>query len=222
MKSKVFAAALVACGLLAGRSAAQEKPKVYYGIRTGLNFCSFTAGTDATDNDVKLGFAIGPYLRFPLNDWISLQPEFLFSSKGGVYRSRRLPTPMDSQDVSYLYRVNLNYIDVPLLTTLRIAKIMHLQAGPQVSYLATANFRERPDKLDLAPYKRIGGAERFNRLDVALMVGTAVELGPLNFTVRYAYGFIPIAPEGRMFEGVRLMGDKKHNSVMQLSAGFEF
>lgn len=94
------------------------------------------------------GIQIGGYLRYSLLDKISIQPELLFSTRGihvrRYYDSERtdfsttspqLPTSGYTVNGSYSYRtkVNLFYLDLPVMVNYQITDNLKVHAGPVVS-----------------------------------------------------------------------------------------
>ena len=112
---------------------AQDPPML--GLKVGLNFSKF--------NDDKAqslaGFAGGGFLTYSLNDWLALQPEVIFTMKGGK---------LVEQATGYLpveFDIRLNYVEIPVLAKVQFFSgglfRPHLFAGPFVSYL-TENIRQ--------------------------------------------------------------------------------
>lgn len=105
------------------------------GLKAGLNFSKF--------NDDKAqslgGFSGGGFLTYNLNEWLTLQPEIIFTMKG---------SKLVEQATGYLpveFDIRLNYVEIPVLAKVQFFSDgtfrPHVFAGPFVSYL-TENIRQ--------------------------------------------------------------------------------
>jgi hypothetical protein len=104
------------------------RDKLQFGLKAGVNFSNVydTKGQEF-NADFKVGFAAGAFLAIPIGKYIGFQPEILFSQKG--YKST------GTFLVAYEFTHTTNYIDVPLLFTIRPSTFITLLAGPQYSFL---------------------------------------------------------------------------------------
>lgn len=95
----------------------------------GINGCQIHGDSYSGYN--KVGIFAGAALNARFNKRASLDLGFYFSQKG----SRHNPNPK-SGDYSY-YRVNLNYIDLPVSFRFRVNENYFVTAGPSIAYLAS-------------------------------------------------------------------------------------
>ncbi|WP_114781926.1 porin family protein [Botryobacter ruber] len=97
--------------------------QVSIGVRAGANYAGFD-GTSANENYDRIwGFHGGLTANFAVvEDFFSIQPEVLYSMKGG-----ELKTDVDKWKV--------NYIDIPVLGKIN-AGPLYFEAGPQLSIRA--------------------------------------------------------------------------------------
>lgn len=68
-------------------------------------------GKDSAETSSRVGLIAGGYVRFPINDRLSFQPEVLFTMKG---------VQLSEKANGGTVNVRLNYLDVPLLIRYRI------------------------------------------------------------------------------------------------------
>lgn len=80
------------------------------GLLIGTGFSSLGMETD-NDTGSVLGFQLGGFISFKLNDYLELHPEIAFVKKGGKEIS-----PYGSTIYNYIYRIN--YIELPILAKL--------------------------------------------------------------------------------------------------------
>jgi hypothetical protein len=78
--------------------------------------------------DSKFGFAGGVFFRIPLNEFVGFQPELLFSQKGFVGTGSMFNT-------TYKMTRTSNFIDIPLMLSVKPFSFLTVVAGPQFSYL---------------------------------------------------------------------------------------
>jgi hypothetical protein len=186
---------ILSIGLLASISAAAQAQSIKYGIKAGASLTTVT-GSDVDHAKNKFGFNGGVLANFGFNDMISIQPEVLYSMKGAKRD--------DTNDM----RVNLNYIDVPVLLKVSTgATGLFFEAGPQVGFLASAK-----TKLGGVSFDDKDGYKTID-FGYAAGLGFQVESGP-NIGLRYNGGFTNILKDAN--DGTI------RNSAFQLYVGFMF
>ena len=96
---------------------------VNIGIKGGLNVYTLSGNSDAT-YDPKASFHVGLLGHIHVVQHFAIQPEVVFSSQGTKY----------GNDL----KLNLNYINVPVLFQYMFDNGFRLQAGPQAAFLVSA------------------------------------------------------------------------------------
>jgi hypothetical protein len=156
------------------------KPKI--GLRTGTSLSKLNNGNEETD--FRFGFSFGGALKVPLNRYVSLQNELVFSKKGGSI------TYLTNLYYTGKVRYNLYYLDIPLLLKVRLGRGFYLVGGYQGSLMLDANI----DYVD--PYL-LGFAElnesELNSWDNSLVAGFSVGGLKRSFDVRLSYGLTDVA-----------------------------
>lgn len=100
-----------------------------FGLKAGTNFSNvYDSKSDDFDADGKFGFAGGVALSIPINKFLGVQPEVLFSQKGFKGKGRMF-------GVDYNFKRTTSYIDVPLQVALKPSEFITILVGPQYSYL---------------------------------------------------------------------------------------
>jgi Outer membrane protein beta-barrel domain len=100
-----------------------------FGVKGGANYSNeYDSKTSDFTSTSKFGVAAGAFLGIPIGQYFGVQPEILFSQKGFKASGKVLGSPYD------LTRTT-NYIDVPLLLTIKPIEYVSIVVGPQYSYL---------------------------------------------------------------------------------------
>lgn len=153
--------------VVTGSSAYAQEMNI--GIKGGLN--AYTIGGDDT-NDIKtkLGFNVGLLGHIHLSEQFGLQPEIVYSTQGAK-----------SNDGSDL-KLNLDYINVPVLFQYMYDNGFRIQAGPQLGFLTNAKAKGDGVSVDVK--------DAFKTIDFALSVGASYVDPASGFGVdaRYNYG----------------------------------
>ncbi len=140
---------------------------VNIGIKGGLNLYTISGDNDGS-NEYKPSFHIGLLGHIHLADNFALQPELVFSGQGAKYG--------DDQ------KLDLNYVNVPLLFQYMFDNGFRLQAGPQVGFLVSAD----ADGTDVK--------DNLKGTDVGLGIGASYVNPTSNFgfDARYNHGLTNI------------------------------
>lgn len=115
--------------LLAQDPALDNREKVKFGLKAGLNYSNvYNSQTDAFRADPKFGLAGGAFVSIPITKYFGFQPEILLSQKGFEGEGTLLGSP-------YNFKRTTTYIDVPFQIAVKPSEFLTLIAGPQFSYL---------------------------------------------------------------------------------------
>jgi hypothetical protein len=96
--------------------------ETHFGLKAGVNLSSVDI-TNSDDFKSKAGIHIGGLAHIHINDHFALQPELVYSMQGGKDGDEKL---------------NLNYINIPVLAQYMINDGFRLQTGPQLGFLTSA------------------------------------------------------------------------------------
>jgi hypothetical protein len=185
---------VLSLGLLAGISFASQAQSIKYGVKAGASLTSFS-GEDSDGAKSKFGFNGGVVANFGLSDMFSIQPEVLYSMKGAK---------VEGTDG----RLNLNYIDVPVLVKVATGETgLFFELGPQVGFLASA--KAKTDDISVNYKDAIKSVD----FGYAAGLGFQAASGPM-VGLRYNGGFTNVGKDNSA-------GSTK-NSAFQLYVGFMF
>lgn len=159
--------------LFLGVAIAAGGQELKFGVKAGSNFSSI----DITGDKTKVGFSGGVLGQLKISKF-AIQPEILYSMQGakvnnGVYNGK----------------MNLDYINIPVMLQYYFVKGFNIEVGPQVGFLASAKFK--PDGASSYSIKN-----KVNKTDFSINVGAAYELPVLPVGV-YARCMIGLRDVGK-------------------------
>lgn len=164
--------------------AQSENVTTEFGIKGGLNMSNLYKN-DADDKNVLFGFNAGLYATLPISDFVAIQPELLFTTRGSELE---YDNPGDNQKIKF----KLNYIELPLLVRANITKNFNIHAGGYASYLVSSKVTgEGP-----LEFENEFDTDDFNKFDAGLAAGIGVDFNPLSVGLRYNYGLTTIVKDG--------------------------
>lgn len=181
-----------------------------FGVKGGLNLSNLYVD-DVQDENMKTSFNLGLYAKIPLAKGFSLQPELLYSGKGAklAYNNVLLGTGE--------YRFNLNYVELPVLAVVNIAKNLNLQAGGYAAYLAAANITRLNSSTSTIDKIKDLKTSDFNRFDYGLAGGLGLDVQNFTIGARYNYGLNQVGKGNASIAGQATKNSK--NSVISLFIG---
>ncbi len=137
----------------------KSQEKIQFGVKGGVNFTTMTSNDYLYDEKYKTGLYLGATVEIPLGKKFSIQPEILYSSQGIkgkalVNYPSLVPGPMP---VFYAEH-KLDYIKIPILAKLYLAKNFSLEIGPSFNFLVNDEFTYNSyTQTDLAKKFEFGG-----------------------------------------------------------------
>ncbi|MBL7108046.1 MAG: PorT family protein [Candidatus Cloacimonetes bacterium] len=177
------------------------------GVKVGLNLSTFTgddADWEGVDKKMRIGFAIGGFITYEINEMFALQPELYYSMQGAKYKSS------EGEDGTLIFKYN--YIQVPILAKVNIpvegSVAPNIFLGPAIGIKVSSKiwWEEEGEEEE-------EDAEDVKSTDFGLVFGAGVEFGKITVDARYNLGLSTIADEGD--------ADDK-NSVISLMVGYSF
>ncbi|HSZ73131.1 MAG TPA: porin family protein [Cytophagaceae bacterium] len=105
------------------------------GFKAGANLSNVY--DEKADNFVandKVGFVGGIFFSIPINKFLGIQPEVLFSQKG-FQSTRTYSSGPFLPNYTVKYSTTTNHIDIPLMVQIKPTNFMTIVLGPQYSYI---------------------------------------------------------------------------------------
>ena len=193
-KSILFMAAFVLSTTFA---AAQEY--VYFGIKGGVNFSTFSGDgfSDFNDESARTAYHLGLLAEVPVSDRFSVQPEVLYSAQGFDIIRRE-----DNADIKH----QLDYVNIPVLAKFYLTDGFSLEAGPQLGFIVNDQIGDGDNDVNFYDDGR-------NDLDVSLGLGASYKFNNFFLYGRYNAGLTDIYDR---------QGADAKNSVVQAGVGLLF
>ncbi|MBB4803087.1 hypothetical protein HNP37_003162 [Flavobacterium nitrogenifigens] len=174
-----------------------------FGVKGGFNMSNLVnSGDDPDDNNILYGFNAGVYATLPISDFVAIQPEILFTTKGAELEYNNAFATGDA-------KFRLNYIEVPLLVRVNVTKNFNIHAGGYASYLVSSkvtgsgdfDFNQDIDTDDLAKF------------DAGVSAGLGVDFNPISIGLRYNYGLTTVGKERTVAGTTYTFPDAKNSNL---------
>lgn len=177
------------------------------GIKGGLSASTLFYDSQGVNNKKeRIGFHAGVFSQLTLGEFLAIQPELLYITKGASANYNVL-------GFNGKNTFRLNYAELPILVTFKLGQAVELQAGPYVSYLLNSNINSNGD---FGSGTSAINRDNFNKVDYGLAGGINLYFGKTFIGARYEQGVQKIANSGA---AQTLLGKAK-NGVGLLSIGF--
>lgn len=149
----------------------------------GINVANITDD----DGDAKVGLAAGAELGYQLNESFAVTAGAIYSMQGAKSEGVKL---------------NLDYINIPILANYYITKGLAVKAGIQPAFKVKSEAKADVVSVDM---------DGFKSFDLSIPVGLSYEVSDFVIDARYNWGMT------KVFEGF----DSK-NTVFQFTVGYKF
>jgi opacity protein-like surface antigen len=188
------------------------------GAKVGLNMAKFT-GSDAdfdgeSDPKFAMGFAVGGYITYGINDQMSIRPEFLYSVKGSKYEESE---GGETMTINFA----MNYLDIPVLGVYSVQENISVFAGPYFGLFLGGKM-----KMEYAGESEEEDIEKEDTAnDFGLVFGGSYGINDnISIEARYTLGMKTIDKEPEDWEsswGAYEESDIK-NSALQIMVNYAF
>jgi hypothetical protein len=165
--------------------AQDENVTTEFGVKGGFNMSNFLSDDDeVSDENILYGFNAGVYATLPISDFVAIQPEILFTTKGSELEYNNALASGNA-------KFKLNYIEVPLLVRVNITKNFNVHAGGYASYLVSSKVTGSGD----IDFNEDVDTDDLNKFDAGIAAGIGVDFSPISVGLRYNYGLTTIGKE---------------------------
>ena len=149
----------------------------------GINVANITN----SDADAKVGLAAGAELGYQLNESFAVTAGAIYSMQGAKNDG---------------YKLNLDYINIPILANYYITKGLAVKAGIQPAFKVKSEAKADVVSVDM---------DGFKSFDLSIPVGLSYEISDFVIDARYNWGMTKV-----------LEGFDNKNTVFQFTVGYKF
>ena len=171
--------------VMAGSFAAAQA-QINIGVKGGLNVAN-VGGSDVEDNKAKLGFHLGGLVNVPVTEKFSVQPELVFSAQGVKFDGDA--------------KVNMNYLNIPILAKYTTQSGFFAETGPQLGFLLSAKNKVDGESTNVKDY--------FKKTDFSWALGIGyLSQSNIGVNARFNFGLSKLDEDGevKMFNRVFQIG----------------
>ena len=203
-----FTATLFRLGLVVAVlfTSVQAQETFRFGIKGGLGVTSFR-GHDIPDTDSKTGFVGGVFARVPVSEYLSVQPELLYVSRGA---EKHVLANGGLSSLSWDYR--FDYIELPVLLCVQSALgdnfLISGLVGPSLAFRTGSDFSIFENTVETV--YDIGNVRS---VVVDMVIGMGVDLAIGRHAVGLEVRYTPGLQEFLKDDDVLFDGDKTVNFI---------
>ena len=141
------------------------------GVKGGADIKKITG--KSFDDQFSYGYHLGAFAEIKLNSRFGIQPEVYFSQVN-IDTSSNFSDIYDFKEIS---KVELKYINIPVLLSFKPSKYIAIQAGPQFGIL-----------MDKGNTVLKNGQDAFKKGDFSMLAGIQLQFSKLRIYGRYGIG----------------------------------
>ncbi|MBR6962707.1 MAG: PorT family protein [Prevotella sp.] len=196
---------LIAVAMLATLSVSAQSAPGSFSLKPMVGATlSSVRGSDADGVKMKFGLVAGTEGIYQVSDMFALSGGLLYSMQGF------------KTDTSLDLKVNTEYLNVPILANVYVARGLALKAGVQLGFLTKAKAKGKYGNIE----EDIDIKDSMKSLDLSIPVGVSYEINN-SFTIdaRYNFGLSKIAKDDDHHYDYTA---KTYNSVFMLTLGYKF
>lgn len=196
----------------------REKLKIIvYGIKAGVNISSFD-GSSSIINKSLIGPQVGGFAEIKLNNKVSIQPELLLSMQGS-----ELEYSFYYYENKYRSKINLYYLNLPVIVKYNIVDKFEIFAGPQIGCLIKAIDHDKTKKFDIRNNDETYIKNVYETISYSFNFGLNYKITEQIFAdLRYNYGLTNIVKANNYLldSGPTNLDSGKTNNLFQISIGY--
>jgi len=202
-----------------------QSQEIKFGVKGGLNLSTLTGDAVSDDISMKAGFHAGGLVEIKFTDKLSLQPELLYSLQGAKTEDSEVIAGTTYRDES---KLNLSYINVPVMLKFYPVKGFFLEGGPQVGFLVSAKSKNESTETDPGNTITLTSTEtdikdQLKGVDVAFNFGLGYDFTDNLFAnARYSLGLTNIYDVPAFLGGFGITELDAKNSNISVSLGYKF
>jgi len=186
--------------LLTGALLSTTHAQIKFGLKAGLNLSNIS-GSEVSGAKMKTDFNGGAFVQIPVGEMFAVQPEVVYSGQG-------TKSSFDGAD----FKINLGYVNVPVLFQYHHPSGFFAGTGTQVGFLLSAKEKAGSDHVDIK--------SQFKSVDFSWAFGVGYLFKPVNVGIeaRFNQGISNVISS----EGQQGSSATAHNQVIQIGLIYLF
>jgi len=201
MRKFYFAASILLFSASALAQSEHEVGSLTIQPKAGLNVATFVGSADKTEP--RLGLAVGAEFEYQFTERFSLSAGALYSMQGDTEKTTE-------QGIQATAVVKTDYINIPVMANVYVAKGLALKFGLQPSFSASATYKMTVQGMSISGNLSDIGLD-IHPFDFSVPVGISYEVNRFVVEGRYNMGITKISDV-----------DASKNSVFQFTLGYTF
>jgi hypothetical protein len=207
MKKLISLAVLLTCFWTRTHAQADEG-LVSAGLKLGTNVSHLSAQLSTLKNpDYYMGLNAGAFVRFNLTTKWMIQPELVYSQRGGSFTDNLTGQKVDNR---------MSYLEVPVLVGYRPVSWLRLHAGPNFQYLVGAEENTLAAAGRIITFRK----EALNNLVFGAQLGLGFDISRFSIDLRYDTNLSSLGINQSSADGVSSQTASSRNNVWQLAIGY--
>jgi|WetSurMetagenome_2_1015567.scaffolds.fasta_scaffold138161_2 hypothetical protein len=171
----------------------------------GVNISNYR-GSDSEGSEARLGLVAGAELEYQLSPKVSFTGGLLYAMEG---------SNVESAD----YSLRTEYVNIPLLVNVYLAKGFAVKAGIQPAFLTSAKLHGKANGLNVD----VDFKDAYNSFDFAIPIGASYDINNFVIDARYNLSLTKATKDNFNFNGQSIYGSNDlYNSVFQITVGYKF
>ena len=191
---------------------AQDEAQTRYGVKAGVNASNLYT-KDVDDENMLIGFNIGLFAKVPVNNFLAIQPELYYTTKGAE-------NTYNNALVNGSAIFNVNYIELPLLVVVNFTKNINIHVGPYAAFLISGKVSNK-SSASLFNFEDEIDTDDYNKIDAGIAAGVGLDFGAVGIGLRYNYGMANVGKEAD-YNGTTYTFPDGKNSVFSLNLAVGF
>ena len=193
-----------------------QTEKIKLGVKAGLNISSLNFDESELNSSDKTGFSAGIMVEVPLTKKFSIQPEMLYSQQG----AKTSYSVADVTNSQYKSKMELNYLNIPVMLKYYVAKGLSLQAGPQIGILLEANNDYHDNFLGYNNHENFDLKKYSSGIDSSVNFGLGYQFkDKLYADIRYNISYTDVFKSENEYNFINSV---MKNRVFQITVGYFF
>ncbi len=180
--------------------------------KVGMNIAN---ATDLNSSSSRIGFTGGIEGEYQANEWLGLSAGVMYSQQGTKFEQEGSLWGLTANATE---KVNLDYINVPILAHFYVTKGLALNVGVQPGFNVNSKVKFDGNIAGLAGGTDVDIKDGVNSFDFSVPMGVSYEYSNFVLDARYNLGVTKLIKD----DYNKYLSNDSKNSVFQITLGYKF